>query len=48
LPGAGFGTKSNALTISERILRMNSEIFGGQFGSLAASPRIFARSARSL
>src|SRR6266480_2163513 len=34
--------------ISELMVRMNSWIFGGQFGSLEASPRMRARSARSL
>jgi hypothetical protein len=33
--------------ISERISRMKSRILGGQLGSLAASPRMRARSARS-
>jgi len=38
----------NGTTISERIARMNSWIFGGQFVSFAASPRTRTRSARSL
>jgi len=46
--GCGSGMKENGITISERIWRMNSWIFGGQFDSFEASPCTRARSARSL
>jgi hypothetical protein len=39
--------KGKGTTISDRISRMNSWIFGGQFGSLADSFLTRARSARS-